>query len=193
MALEDYDIEQDLVEIDELISIAVQENVRSFLEIGSKYGGSLWRIARALPIGSKVVSVDVPMQHKNTHVKLAHCIKELCSLGYDARWINGNSTHPDVIKQAQSYGPYDLCFIDGNHSENFVRLDWKNYSSMARIIAFHDIAHNWQWEEKHGRRKPIDVWKVWPEIKSNYLNTREICSSKDDEGRSRWGIGIVWN
>jgi hypothetical protein len=37
-----------------------REGVRSYLEIGSKFGGSLWRVANSLPPGSRIVSVDLP-------------------------------------------------------------------------------------------------------------------------------------
>jgi hypothetical protein len=36
------------------------EGVRSYLEIGAKFGGSLWRAAQALPKGSRIVAVDLP-------------------------------------------------------------------------------------------------------------------------------------
>ena len=39
-------------ELDGLIGILVAEKVTRFLEVGSRYGGSLWRIANALPKGS---------------------------------------------------------------------------------------------------------------------------------------------
>jgi hypothetical protein len=40
--------------------LLVREGVTSYLEVGSKFGGSLWRAANALPKGSRIVSVDLP-------------------------------------------------------------------------------------------------------------------------------------
>jgi predicted O-methyltransferase YrrM len=47
-------------EIDGLADILVGEGVTSYLEIGSKFGGSLLRVAERLPAGSRIVSVDMP-------------------------------------------------------------------------------------------------------------------------------------
>jgi len=44
-------------ELAQFIALLKKENVRSYLEIGSKFGGSLWRIGCALQVKSRLVSV----------------------------------------------------------------------------------------------------------------------------------------
>ena len=51
---------QNRQELDEFRRLIIAEGVRSYLEIGSKFGGSLWWIATSMPRGSRVVSIDLP-------------------------------------------------------------------------------------------------------------------------------------
>jgi hypothetical protein len=179
---------QDETEINSFIEIVKQENVRSYLEIGSKHGGSLWRIANSMPIGSRVVSVDLPQadgSFKNSQPNLEECVEELLRRGYDAYLIIGDSTDQKVVSAVRELGPFDLCFIDGYHTEPFVRADWDNYGPMARMVAFHDIG--WLADRGHSTKKAtIEVPKVWREIKQNY-RWREIMECPRDNG-----IGILW-
>jgi len=178
---------QDHREFAEFLKLIRAERIESYLEIGSKNGGSLWRIATSLPRGSRVVSVDLPhgdTSFKQTQANLEACVDELCRRKYDARLIIGDSTNPAVIERAQELAPFDLVFIDGNHTEPFVRKDWANYGPMARMVAFHDISHV---NQPHKTKKlPIDAMKVWNEIKGDYRHV-EIRHSGPFNG-----IGVLW-
>lgn len=178
---------QDLVELHQFIAILCAERVKSYLEIGSKHGGSLWRIAHALPKGSRIVSIDLPhgdLSFKETLPNLQACVRELCSLGYDAHLFIGDSTNPETVEWARALGPYDAILIDANHTEPFVRKDWANYGSMGRLIAFHDIG----WIPRPSKKMPIEVPKVWNEIKQNYRHKEiKLCHTGQDNG-----IGVLW-
>lgn len=54
---------------------------------------------------------------------------------------------------------FDLIFVDGDHSYNAVKADYKNYKGMCRYMAFHDIA---------GRLGTPDVKKFWEEIRYHH-------------------------
>ena len=175
-------------ELSQFISVLRADNVRSYLEIGSKFGGSLWRIANALPIGSRVVSVDLP--HGDTSFKvslpaLQECVATLKARGYDAHLIVGDSTDQNIVSKVSEFGPYDACFIDANHTEPYVRTDWKNYGPLCRLVAFHDIGHHREGGMPSGK-KPIEVPKVWNEIKKGFHH-KEIRLDKRDNG-----IGVLW-
>ena len=63
----------------------------------------------------------------------------------------------------RQHGPYDLVFIDGDHSPAGVRADWQNYGPMARLVAFHDI------DAEHGKLTPArladyGVHQLWTEL-----------------------------
>ena len=64
-------------EHDEFLAILKAEKVTSYMEIGSMYGGSLWKVAHALPKGSRVVSVDYAIDTPEARPHLEACIAEL--------------------------------------------------------------------------------------------------------------------
>ncbi len=169
------------LEIATFAELLRSEGVKSYLEIGSKYGGSLKVVADALPIGSRVVSVDINVNGPH----LANRIKELRGDGYDAHLIVGNSTHDTTIAEADALGPYDAVFIDADHKPPAVWSDWKHYGPMARIVAFHDIA----WKRNPDWPGPwIRVPGIWNEIKQGYrFQEIKLCETGINAG-----IGVLW-
>lgn len=178
---------QDFNEFTHFLKLIKAEGVSSYLEIGSKHGGSLWRIANTLPRGSRVVSVDLPNgdgSFKNSQPNLEQCVDTLFKLGYDAHLFIGDSTDPEVIRDVGKLAPFDLCFIDGYHTEEFVRSDWKHYGAMARIVAFHDIG--WKADGRKSKKQEIEAPKVWQELKKQYRYKEIMFCSRD------YGIGVLW-
>jgi len=178
-------IAQDEAEISAFVDLLRQENVRSYLEIGARYGGSFWRIACALPLGSRVVAVDLPdgMGGKGLAAidALGACVEQLKRIGYDAYLIQGNSQSVDTVALAGALGPYDCTFIDADHSRLGVTRDWLNYGPMSRMVAFHDIACS-------NPDKPIKVMQFWNNIKDGY---RHQEFKFHHTGRHN-GIGVLW-
>lgn len=184
-----YRILQNGFEITEFCKLLNTEGVRSYLEIGSKFGGSFWRVGCSLPRGSRLVSVDFRdtknedgSLHKQP-ASLAKCVSELNRHGYDAHLIVGNSRDADTIAKAAALGPYDAVFIDADHSVEGVTLDWENYGPLGRIVAFHDVA----WNEEFQNRKGIRVPVFWNEIKKKYRYTE---LKYEIPGKA--GIGVLW-
>lgn len=168
------------------LDVVKREGVRSYLEIGCRYGGTLWSVANALPSGSKVVAVDLPWGKRETEPHLIGCVNELRKLGYDASLFLTDSTDPQTVAAVSRLAPFDMVFIDANHTLPFVQKDWLNYGPLARIVVFHDIAWKRAPEWKGGYR--IDVPEFWNEIKGNYRH-EEI--KLDPTGQDN-GIGILW-
>ncbi len=180
------DAAQNVQEIAWLADIIQREKVTSFLEVGARYGGSLWRIAQVLPTGSRIVVVDMPGGfggRKDGQVNLEACVDRLNEMGFDATLILGDSIDPEVVKKTQALGPFDACFIDANHVEFCVRSDWENYGSISRIVAFHDIG--WKRDGTY-KGAPIDVPMVWAELKAVHRHEEIILDHKDN------GIGVLW-
>jgi cephalosporin hydroxylase len=180
---------QDAAELKAFAQFVQQQNVRSYLEIGAKYGGSFWHVMRAMPRGSLGVAVDLPFlstfKRPVSEPYLKECIAQLKGKSYDVHLILGDSTSESVIEQARQHAPYDLCLIDANHEEAFVRADWANYGPMANIVAFHDVS--WDMARNPGKLFRIDVPKVWNEIKVGYRHQEiRLCKTKDN------GFGILW-
>lgn len=168
------------------IDILVREGVRSFLEVGSKFGGALRAVSLALPVGSRIVSVDLPAGTKawpESKVTLPGVIDELNGKGYDAHLIWGDSTDPKVVEQVRALGPFDACFIDANHTLPYITKDWLNYGAMSRIVGFHDIG----WYRPPGSgHTPIDAPQLWAELRQQYRHEQITEEPRDN------GIGVLW-
>jgi len=182
---------QDIQEHDAFIALQRAENVHSYLEIGLGAGGSLWRIANALPKGSRIVGIDLHIATDATNrANIEDGVARLNERGYDAHLIAANSQDPATIGAARQLGPFDCIFIDGSHTYDGVKADWTNYGEMGRIIAFHDISFNSTWvSAKKGKTpNPIFVPLLWNEIKDQFRH-REIRFNKLN---NYYGIGVIW-
>lgn len=177
-------------EIAGLIEILQRENVRSFLEIGSRFGGSLWRIANTLPKGSRIVSCDsgkgMGGKKLGATDSLKACIARLKEIGYDAHLVVGDSQLPEQINAVKKLAPFDAAFIDGDHELRGVTRDWKNYGRMARIVAFHDAG--WIKPENYANAKVVRVPELWQDLKAKYRSQEFF----DRSTGGNMGIGVLW-
>lgn len=181
---------QDPKEIDAFCEALRIDEVSLYLEVGSKFGGSLWKVAMSLPKGSRVVAIDLPNGTRawgESQASLNECIADLRAAGYDARVIWGDSQSRDVIMKAEKLGPYDAIMLDADHRLPGITADWINYNPMSRnMIAFHDIAWRRAPEWDGGYR--IDVPQFWDQIKKDYRHKEfKFCHTGKDNG-----IGILW-
>ncbi len=179
---------QDEAEINGLADIVRSEGVRSYLEIGSKFGGSLRRVASVMPAGSRIVSVDLPngtIAWRQSKVALEGVIRDLKADGYDTHLIWGNSQSDEIIERVRRLGQFDCVFIDADHRLPGVTADWKNYGAMGRIVAFHDIGWTRTSDFKGAR---IDVPEFWESIKDEYRHQEfKFCKTGTNNG-----IGVLW-
>lgn len=174
--------EQNLLEFDWYCDVLKREGVRSHLEIGSRRGGSLLAVARALPVPSRLVAVDLG---DNLLPSVLEClqlvVKQITAMGHAATLVIGDSTDPNIVKTVQRLGPFDSCFIDGNHSLVYVAQDFENYGAMSKLVAFHDIG----WQPKPGSTQ-IDVPEFWQQVKTKYPNQEIKLNQRKN------GIGVLW-
>lgn len=174
---------QNPAEIEAVCQLFAREGVQSFLEIGSKYGGSLWQISRVLPKGARIVSVD--LASPATVASLTHCLRTLRGEGFDVHHFAADSTDPQVISAVTALAPFDLVFIDADHTLAGVTADWENYGPLGKMVAFHDIAWR-RAPEWDGLR--LEVPLLWNVIKDSYRHSEYKMEPKAKSN----GIGVLW-
>ncbi len=182
------DYSQNAKEYEWWLDILRRSGAKSYLEIGSQWGGALWRAAHVMPTGSRIVSVDMPTPHKRTKKlesqrHLEGCINALNAKGYDAHLRLQSSREVETYNWVRNLGPFDACFIDGDHTLAGCTADWESYGPMVRmLVGFHDI----NWKSRPGLSKtPIDVPILWERIKGAYQYEEIRLEPRDN------GIGVI--
>jgi len=179
---------QDLEEFRSFCQLMADEGVRSYLEIGAWSGGSIEAAAKFLPAPSRIVAVEQPLPpyalfHHAKRARLNQVLKTLADGGYRTSLVTGDSTDRDTIKKVNSLGPYDALFIDGSHEFAAVASDFYNYSPMARLVGFHDIAAD---EPGHG------VAEFWKLLKPSFKHVEFISEATRKRSEGGYGIGVIW-
>jgi predicted O-methyltransferase YrrM len=95
--------------------------------------------------------------------------------------VCGDSTAERAVRTATFLGPYDIVFIDGDHSYEGVMKDFENYGGLVAengILVLHDIA-----------TPGTGVPQAWQEITGtgNYDTEEFICT----DHQRPFGIGIA--
>jgi cephalosporin hydroxylase len=177
---------QNEYELRKFIDLLRERNVTRYLEIGARHGDTFYDVMCSLPAGSLGVAVDFPGGLWGT-LKSMNALDRACvhliEKGYRIKKILGNSTVPEIIDRVKCFGQFDAALIDGDHTYNGVKNDWKIYSPMASIVALHDIVGYGQCEKVHGN--PVEVPRFWEEIKPSLGSYTEYIA----EG-SQMGIGV---
>ena len=153
----------------------------SFLEIGSRYGETLMRVAEVLKPGATIISIELPdagWGRSDSQPVLEKNIDILRERGFNAHVFFVDSHEQISVEIAKENGPYDAMFIDGDHSYGGALQDWQKYGSLAKIVGFHDVASKW------------GIGTLWPIISESQRYTEIV--DKTIQPDRRMGIGVIY-
>lgn len=194
-----YEKQQDPAELKWFVNFVVSRGASSFLEVGSRFGQTLWAVGSALPPGSLVVSIDRPVDDTARNA-LRLCVSTLIGRGQRVHLVEGDSRDTKVVGAvrgllaASNLGRFDACFIDADHKIESVVLDWINYGQISKLVGFHDVGFVFNKERlsnikpnKPLANKRIDVPDLWRVFKDRYPDAVHEFVNTPGE----WGIGVL--
>ena len=90
--------------------------------------------------------------------------------------FRGDSRAPEVLSRVEEHAPYELVFIDADHSYESARDDLAAYRGYAsHYVALHDIAYD----------PEPGVARLWDELSGHKI------AFVDDDAMRRLGIGLL--
>jgi hypothetical protein len=164
----------------------VDRGVRRYLEIGARHGDTFHHIMNALPEASFGLAVDLPgalWGKSGSDSALYAAVTDIMQHGSAAAMLLGDSKLQKTLKMVEFFGPFDAVLIDGDHSLEGVRSDWKMYGPLAPIVAFHDIVGDGVVDKRS--KRAVEVPLLWRELQSSQ-KTREFVDTD-----SKMGIGVI--
>ena len=159
-------------ELTEFLSLLIDADPRVIVEIGVHAGGTLYAWRQVAPV---VIGID----------------QNPLGRDWGATVIVGDSHHQDTVAALTKRldgRAIDCLFIDGDHTYEGVRQDYKMYSPLVRhggLIAFHDIAPILPGQNNV---EDIQIPRFWDEIKDE--SAIEIIDTGDHVRAHIAGFGI---
>jgi predicted O-methyltransferase YrrM len=169
--------------------------VKSYLEIGARHGVSLKYIGSHLvEPESNIVVVDLPggpwgggTDDRTPLQKTIDYLEE--KFGHTITLFLGDSTDFKIVDAVLAFAPFDLVYIDGDHTFDGCRRDWVNYAPMAKAVALDDIVSD-HTRKHNGEDIRTGVAEVWDIVKQqNPKSTAEFVANFGDKDKQ--GIGLV--
>ena len=131
---------QDANELRRFLSFIQMNGIKRYCEIGCENGITFRHIMTMLGKDAWGVAIDLPRNDRAQN-NLETAIDYLCDCGHKSVFVYfGDSQVAETIKLARQRGPFDLIFIDGDHTYPGVTRDFLVYRHMTKFMAFHDIA-----------------------------------------------------
>jgi len=176
-------------EIESLYKSVLELSPRRILEIGTARGGSLYLWIQAASEDATIVSIDMPGGKFGGAYPACRIpfYQSFARSGQTLRLLRRDSHQAetqDEVSRIFCNKPIDFVFIDGDHTYEGVKADFKDYGHLVRpggLIGFHDILPRPDLPE-------IQVDRFWKELRDKYDCDELIGSEKS--GR-KIGIGLI--
>ena len=180
---------QNSIEIEQLYDAVCGLNAQRVLEIGTARGGTLYLWAQAAAANATLVSVDLPGGEFGGAYPACRVpfYESFARPGQRLHLLRMDSHQPEALVRVRDLfdgQAIDFAFIDGDHTYEGVRADFRMYAPLVRpggMVAFHDILPRPDLPD-------IQVDRFWAELRERYDCTEFI--GPDGSGR-RIGIGLL--
>jgi predicted O-methyltransferase YrrM len=160
---------------------------KKVLEIGTLQGGTLCILARLSAPRATIISVDLPGgKFGGGHSRLRSLVSHTFGKSFQRMHLIRGDSHSEKVAARVRHitQSLDVLFIDGDHTYEGVKQDFRCYSPLVRkggIVAFHDIA-------EHPKETDCNVPRFWNEVKTSYRH-EEIIENREQG----WaGIGVLY-
>jgi cephalosporin hydroxylase len=171
-------------------------SLNTVVEIGTAQGGTFGALCEIAADDALIVSIDLPGGDKDeTSANDKYGARDVRKMaGYaksdqQVKFLRADSQKPATraeLERILGDRTIDLLFIDGDHSYEGVKADFKLYQPLVAstgVIGLHDVATH----VVAGVR--VDMF--WAELKKRFA-VRECIYPGEDRGWGSWaGIGII--
>ncbi|KHL92001.1 methyltransferase [Paenibacillus sp. IHB B 3415] len=172
-----------------LYLLAKMKGAVNILEIGTLGGYSTIWLARALPEGGRLVSLEF----EHDHVVVAEDNLRMAGLADKTEVIEGPALETLATLEARGYAPFDFIFIDADKPNNPHYLKWAlKLARTGAVIVADNVVRDGEVIQAHstddrvqGVRQFMDLLSAEPRIESTALQT---VGSKGYDG---FVLGIV--
>ena len=169
--------------------IARIHGTHTILEIGTLGGYSTIWLARALPEGGRLISLEIDPRHAEV---ARHNIEQAGLAGkVDIRLGSAHDTLPKLVDEGA--GPFDLVFIDADKPSAPAYLDWAlKLTKPGSLIIIDNVVRNGGVSDAsstdaniHGVRRALEMLASNPNIEATAIQT------VGGKGYDGFAIGLV--
>lgn len=183
-------------EVEGLLRVVARSTPRKVLELGTAGGGTLFLFARVSAPDATLVTVDlperaVPSGYGDWREPLYRAFAGPHQTIHPVRADSHTAACVDRIRDVAGDEPFDVLFIDADHSYEGVAKDFETYVRLVRpsgIVALHDIVPDFQTRfGKPTESYTGEVFRFWRELRGRYASSEIV----EDPGQDGYGIGVV--
>ncbi|HEV7858352.1 MAG TPA: CmcI family methyltransferase [Pyrinomonadaceae bacterium] len=162
----------------------------AILEVGAAGGGTTFLLAGAAAPLATIITLDFSFnKSRQSAVKcFALAGQQMICLKHDSQTMIARR----AVEASLKGRALDLLYLDGDHSYEGVKADFKLYSPLVRpggMIVFHDIVEDYRTRYGIETRSYVGgVPRFWSEIKSAHAPVEEMI---EDEAQDGYGIGVL--
>lgn len=186
-----FNAQQKWTELRDLLEYLAPKNLKNILEIGVYKGGTVFAWVNIAARDAHITAVDLPGgPHGGGFTEEeAKNIKTLAIADQKIEVLALDSQKDSTVKRLQKNAPFDMIFIDADHSYGGAKKDYTNYLPMVEpggVMIFHDIV-----EMDQEDYPDSEVAGLWKEVKTKH-KTREFVDLDFPSDHNPWGgIGVI--